>query len=218
MPRVTLSEYAKHRGCWPHAVEEAIRTGRIERGADGLIEQEQADAAWGKNTNSVKAAASKQNGARAQEIRRALKGEKSPEPSPPAEGKTLAEVFAAEHDRKSAEQQSAPQSESAALINFSKSRAEREHWAALRAKFDLEVRQGKYIDIEDAKRCAEDFYSRLKAALLSIPARIADELAAEPDRDSVNARLYAEIESVLTRHAGEAEEKLPESWGGVRCR
>jgi hypothetical protein len=42
--------YARHRGADPMAVEKALRTGRIQRDADGQIDFEKADEDWERNT------------------------------------------------------------------------------------------------------------------------------------------------------------------------
>jgi hypothetical protein len=47
---MTLREYARHRGCAPSSVHKAIASGRITRGADGLIDSEEADRQWTANT------------------------------------------------------------------------------------------------------------------------------------------------------------------------
>ncbi len=49
--RMGLREYSRHRGVTTPAVLKAIRNGRIERGEDGKIDQEEADAAWNRNTD-----------------------------------------------------------------------------------------------------------------------------------------------------------------------
>lgn len=49
--RLSASAYARHRGVSHVAVLKALKTGRITREADGLIDQEKADAAWSVNTD-----------------------------------------------------------------------------------------------------------------------------------------------------------------------
>jgi len=50
MPLLSLRAYARHRGVSLAAVQKAIRSGRISRNADGLIDSERADAEWNAKT------------------------------------------------------------------------------------------------------------------------------------------------------------------------
>jgi hypothetical protein len=52
MPELTIRGYAKHRGVSHTAVEKAIQQGRIRTTASGLIDAEQADQDWSRNTAS----------------------------------------------------------------------------------------------------------------------------------------------------------------------
>lgn len=49
--KLSISAYARHRGVSHVAVIKAIKSGRIEKEADGTIDAEKADAAWRKNSN-----------------------------------------------------------------------------------------------------------------------------------------------------------------------
>jgi ParB family transcriptional regulator, chromosome partitioning protein len=52
--RMSLRAYARHRGCALNAVQKAIKSGRIERSADGLIDAAAADRAWDAKKAPVK--------------------------------------------------------------------------------------------------------------------------------------------------------------------
>ncbi|HEY1242189.1 MAG TPA: hypothetical protein VGF16_16610 [Bryobacteraceae bacterium] len=52
---MTITEYARHRGCELNAVQYAVSSGRIERQADGKIDSEKADRDWEANTHHAKA-------------------------------------------------------------------------------------------------------------------------------------------------------------------
>jgi hypothetical protein len=55
MPLMNLSEYARHRGCEPRAIREAVHTGRITRRSDGLLDSATADIEWENNTDHTQA-------------------------------------------------------------------------------------------------------------------------------------------------------------------
>lgn len=54
---MSISEYARHRAVRHHAVQRAIKDGRITTTADGKIDPVEADAQWDKNTNARKSRA-----------------------------------------------------------------------------------------------------------------------------------------------------------------
>lgn len=51
--KLSISAYARHRGVSHVAVLKAIKSGRIEKDADGTIDVVKADAAWKKNTSQA---------------------------------------------------------------------------------------------------------------------------------------------------------------------
>lgn len=53
MSRLSVSAYARHRGVSHVAVLKAIKSGRIEREADGTIDVAKADASWRSNTSAA---------------------------------------------------------------------------------------------------------------------------------------------------------------------
>jgi hypothetical protein len=156
---MSLREYARHRGCYPRAVEVAIAAGRIQRDEQGRIESGQADIDWEANTAPHRAEASRRSGARGQAIRRELEG-RAPKTttesdSPPPETKTPTELGA-----------------------YARARAQREEYAAECARLDLEKRQGKLIDRQRVESAATEFYRVLRDTVLAVPDRI-PELAGE---------------------------------------
>lgn len=54
MPRLSINAYAKHRGVHLKTVQQAIAEGRIEKDANGKIDQEKADYDWEMNTDPAK--------------------------------------------------------------------------------------------------------------------------------------------------------------------
>jgi len=173
MPRLNLVQYAKHRNCYPRAVEAAIAAGRIRRDEDGLIDSEQADIDWASNTSPHRSDAGKANGKRGQEIRKALAGSPA---APPAA------------------------TENAPVVDmgaYARSRAEREHWAAETAKLNFLERSGKLVPSAEWKAAETEFMKSFSIALLAIPDRIGDELAAATEPGKVRAMLEAELHSVI---------------------
>lgn len=51
--KLSIAAYARHRGVSHVAVLKAIKSGRIEKEADGSIDAVKADAAWSRNTNKA---------------------------------------------------------------------------------------------------------------------------------------------------------------------
>ena len=51
--KLSIAAYARHRGVSHVAVLKAIKSGRIEKEADGTIDARKADAAWSRNTNKA---------------------------------------------------------------------------------------------------------------------------------------------------------------------
>lgn len=51
--KLSIAAYARHRGVSHVAVLKAIKSGRIEKEADGTIDAAKADAAWSRNTNKA---------------------------------------------------------------------------------------------------------------------------------------------------------------------
>jgi hypothetical protein len=52
---MTLREYSRHRRCGLQSVQYAVKTGRIPRAANGLIDSEAADRSWKANTRQTMA-------------------------------------------------------------------------------------------------------------------------------------------------------------------
>ena len=182
MGKLSLTQYAKHRGVWPRAVEAAIAAGRIQRGTDGLIDAEQADADWDANTSSVRSAASKENGQRGQAIRKALAGTTNQTSQPAVDRAAL------QSDREPTD-----------MGAYAKARAQREHYQAELARLAFEQRAGTLLPREVVVAAAERFYSGLRVTLEAVADRLADELAATADPAQVRTILADEIASVLTR-------------------
>ena len=94
MPTITPSHYAKHRGCSPQAVFDAIEKGRLDKSVERkpsgryLVDVELADAEWAANTDTG-------TGSAAHAKNRPVD---LPEPAEPGETMTYAEARA-QHER-----------------------------------------------------------------------------------------------------------------------
>lgn len=199
MALMGLKEYARHRGCYPRAVEVAIATGRIQRDEHGLIDSDQADIDWEANTAAHRAEASRISGARGQAIRREREGRPPKTPpaalaasrsdSPPPERKTPTELGA-----------------------YALARAQREQYAAELARLNLEERKGNLIPTDRVRRTAEEFHRQLRDTLLGIPDRLPEltfdqrqlvevELRSAMERACNLNALLKRLEGVVERYA-----------------
>lgn len=190
MPRLTLTDYAKHRGCYPRAVEAAIHAGRIRREPDGMIDSEQADLDWAANTSPYRSSASKTNGQRGQQIRKALTAGKPQEPAGASAGAPAA-----------------PKTEPTDMGAYARARAQREQHNADMAKLNLDRMQGKLILREEWVAAETEFWKAFRDALLAVPDRLRDELAAETDPGRVHAMLDAELRSCMEQAVAMREQR-----------
>jgi hypothetical protein len=84
---------------------------------------------------------------------------------------------------------------------FHQHRAARESYQAENARLDLEERLGRLVDKEDVGRLTADIFRRFRDRMLSLPARLADRLAALPDAAAIRSRLNEEIRRELDHFA-----------------
>jgi hypothetical protein len=80
---------------------------------------------------------------------------------------------------------------------YRKARAERERTRAEREALELEQLRGKLIAVDEASRIAFTAFRALRDAIENVPARIKDQVAAEPDPFHVERIMAAELTSVL---------------------
>lgn len=178
---MTLAEYAKHRGVDDSAISRAIQFKRITRNADGWIDSEQADKDWEANTSRGRSAAGKRNGKLSQALKK-----KRPERT--AEQIAEAAAVAA----------TPVVYDTATNIEiFTNARADRERAQASLVQLDLDERNGKLIDRAKVIAAASSSHRILRDAILSIPDRIASQLAAESDTVATHRMLEDELRAVL---------------------
>ena len=177
-----LREYARHRGVAPSAVEKALKSGRIQKEADGSIDAVKSDAAWDRNTSPA-------------QQRKTEPGPVRPilptpvvlpnPPAPPVRQPT----------QRPAEQEPGPSA--AGAPNYQISRAVRETYNAKLTRLDYEERTGKLLNAEDVAKEAFAVARRVRDRLLNIPSRMASVLASETDSKAIERLLSQELRIAL---------------------
>lgn len=82
--------------------------------------------------------------------------------------------------------------------NYQSAKATNEKYKALTAKLEYEKAAGKLVDTSEAALFAADLAASFRAALEVLPDRLAPELVAVNDMESVRAVLIESFEHVLT--------------------
>jgi hypothetical protein len=180
---VTMSEYARMRGCTHQAVSKAAKAGRISL-IDGRIDPEVADLQWARNTSPEQ----QQRGApgqfeltqqRAQE---ALHGaQTAANPSLPTEG--------------------TDEADSPALVR-EKSETERVRRDLL--TLELAEKRGELVRVADVERAYAAKLAAAREAIEALPDRLASQLAAIDDPAKVHLLLTDELRLAMGRLVSEA--------------
>ncbi len=195
---MTLTEYAKRRGCSKVAVSKAISGGRLtasvgrdEHGRPLIVDADLADREWEERTRPRGDAA-------------------PPAPRVPAPSRAAEPVPA--HARDQVERASraapAPLPAGVPLYNVSQAvraaaSARREAAAADIAELELASKRGQLIDAEEARADVLAAFSLVKTRLLAVPSRVAQRL---PD-------LAATVEPVVDELIRDALEELADRGG-----
>ncbi|MDP2735777.1 MAG: hypothetical protein Q8P12_06235 [bacterium] len=167
---LTMNAYAKRRGVSHTAVAKAVRTGRISRTAEGLIDPEVADREWEENTNPAKAFSSVVNNS----------GHRRSTDSPPM-------PFAG------SEEATSPAN---GLPPIAQSRAIREAYEARIRKLDYEVRKGKLVNADEVRVAAFNVARITRDRLMVMPDRLASLVVGLNDAHKIHKLLNAEIHLV----------------------
>jgi hypothetical protein len=177
---MTITEYARHRGCQLRAVQYAVEQQRISRRQDGMIDSEQADSDWERNTNHAKA-------------------------RPGRKPKTLqmqAPTMRARHRAaEAAEQIETPEKQSGSL-SYANARAAREIYEAKLKKIEWEEKLGTLVNRRAVEVAAFNRFRVLRDAVLNVPTRMAAQLAAETDAATVHEMLETELRITLEEFSG----------------
>ena len=172
-----IREYATHRGVSHVAVIKALKSGRIQKEADGTIDPVNADAAWARNTNPA-------------QQRRPVLASAIPVPVP---AKPLAPSVRQPTHRPA--QESGPST--AGMPNYQMSRAVRETYNAKLARLDYEERSSKLLNAEDVAKDAVEVARRVRGRVFGIPGQMAAVLASETDSRVIERLLGQELRTAL---------------------
>jgi hypothetical protein len=170
---MTITQYARHAGVYLQAVQYAVKSGRIKRDANGMIDSEQADADWQRNTLHTNA----------------RRGPRK---------KVVAE--AQERAAETASELGAPD-RLAAAPDFSKARAAKEIYLARLTRLEFEKRQGNLISRAEVVTATANQFRILRDACFNIPNRIAAQIAAETDPVTVHELLEAELTRIFEAYS-----------------
>lgn len=172
---LTVSEYARHRGCDEKAVRKALAEGRISRlGTERrCIDPEVADIQWAKNT-------------------RARADSKAPGADRPAAG---AEGVTAKPDTSAG---SAAGAQAALpLDDYAASRARRERADAERAEIEVARMAGRLVDREQVTAAVFDAFRALRDRLMAVPRRCAPSLVGVVEVREIELLIADELRRAL---------------------
>ena len=186
---VSLRAYAKHRGCRLSAVQKAIKTGRIQRTPEGLVDVDQADAAWRRNTDPAKQSAEKLvSPAVSKDAAGGRRVEIELEPQP--HGGALKRERATGED---------PEDSDAAV--YLKARAEKEQTESELKKLELAEKTGELVPAADVEKVWGEMIVTARNRALMLPAELAPRLALESDEVACQQILRDGIYRVLSELA-----------------
>lgn len=193
--------YARHRNVTLRAVQKAIESGRITVTADKKIDSDLADKQWEANTDPSRGSlsmASKPTAAPAPQslgpefaLTQPTGGHLLNRPTlipPHAPEKKIDEVPAGGEEG---------DSESLVNVEFKQARTEREKANAAKAQLELAEALGQVIKKDFAVQAVYTAFRALRDAVLNVPARIREEIAAESDSDAVERHLENELTRAL---------------------
>jgi len=175
-----ITEYSRYRGCALAAVQYALKAGRIQRNADGLIDTEQADADWERNTMHTNA---------------------RPGPKPKREAGDSASL-----NQNTARPDPGDAHHQVGGVDYAKARAAKEVYAARLTRLEFERRLGNLLPKNEVEVAAFNRFRVLRDSCLNIPNRIAAQLAAEQDPMMVHQLLEDEIRRVFESFARQSKE------------
>jgi hypothetical protein len=209
-----VTDYARHRGLNLQAIQYAVRKGRIQRDANGLIESEQADIDWAKNTRPhhgkgpprktpVQAVASEPG-----EAADPVPGpELGTDPAAPANGRILGGRYqtataAARRGEIPGSIGSPGAVPAITAPDYNRARAAKEIYEARLKQLEYEERRGNLVSRKEVEMHAYNRARVLRDALCNVPVRLAAQLAAESDPHVVHDVLLAELRMVLESFTG----------------
>lgn len=181
---VTMSAYAKLRGCSHQAVSKAVKRGRISL-IDGMVDPEVADIQWARNTSPEQ----QQRGAPAQfeltqhRAQEARQGAQTAANSPPHPEEGSGDL------------------ESPALVH---EKADTERVRRELLQLELAEKRGELVRVADIERAYAAKLAAAREAHEAIPDRLAAQLAAMSDAAQIHALLTEELRLAMSRLVSEA--------------
>lgn len=172
---LTISDYARHRGCDEKAVRKALAEGRITRlGTERrCIDPEVADIQWAKNTRA----------------RADSKAPSADRPAPGPEGATAKPDTPA--GPAAGAQAALP------LDDYTASRARRERADAERAEIEVAKMAGRLIDREQVTAAVFDAFRSLRDRLMVVPRRCAPGLVGMVEVREIELLIADELRRAL---------------------
>lgn len=193
---MSFSEYARTRGYSQARVSQAVKEGKLTAYKDDkgrpYLDPVQADREWRERTDPSKQGAAK------------------PKPDPPrssAPPESEPNRGSTNQSPEGHEPQEPSFVDDLGTPKYDVSRARREHTRSKMDEAKYRVFIGSLVESEAVKRQAFELGRALREAMLSIPDRLAAELAAETDQHKVHQRLTKELVIAMQSVAGKAPDE-----------
>lgn len=172
MPFLSFAAYARHRGVTHTAVINAVKEGRISCSIDPntgrrVIDPAVADEEWARNTDTTRTPHSYKKRA---EMRKAPNVNLAPHPEA---------------------------AKDSGVPDLTKSRAIKEAYLARLLRLEYEKKAGRLVPIDDVVKEVEREYSRVRARLLALAAKLAPEVAIEDRIPECRAIIEAAVRDAL---------------------
>ncbi|MEM5461596.1 hypothetical protein VSR69_43565 [Paraburkholderia phytofirmans] len=178
MSEMSQRQFAALVGVTHRAVQKAIETGRITLNTNGKIDPSTALEQWRKNTDESRRSFT--------DLSRAAT---APMPLIPAN-----EPDSADAD---VESLAGAKEEDPSLAAYRASRAAREQLRFQREQIELDQLRGSIIELAEAQRLGYTALRIVRDAVLNIPVRVKDIVAAETDSTRIERLLYGELTAAL---------------------
>lgn len=183
MADLSQRAFARHMGVTLRAVQKAIASGRIRLNDAGKIDAETATRDWERNTDESRKSFTDLSRRRTPAVANRPEGEEPDDEADTADGELPAAGARGVEDE--------------AVRQYRVERAARESIRRQREQAELDEYRGSLIDVAEAQRLAFTAFRTLRDAVLNVPVRVKDLLAAEADPARIEAVLEKELSSAL---------------------
>ncbi|WP_175796342.1 hypothetical protein [Burkholderia anthina] len=189
MAKLGQRAFSRHIGVTLRAVQKAIASGRITVDADGKIDSDVAAAQWDRNADESKRSFT--------DLSRAAVGRPSP-PALNANPAVAESAGATDADADDDEDGMAgAKDEDPSLATYRAARASREELRYEKELLELERLRGSLIAVTEAQRLGFTALRTVRDAVLNVPVRVKDIVAAEGDPMRIERILRDELMSAL---------------------